>query len=132
VVGSADDSNSTQHGSIGLGFAIPIDHAARIAAELITTGRASHAWLGAQVSGDADPHGAKVVRVESGSPAAAAGLTAGAVVTKIGEQRIGSGNAMLAAVHSMEPGDLVTLVFTDGSGETKSVQITLGSDWGRQ
>ena len=59
VVASADDSNSTQHGSIGLGFAIPIDHAARIAAELIATGRASHAWLGAQVSGDADPYGAK-------------------------------------------------------------------------
>ena len=132
VVGSADDSNSTQHGSIGLGFAIPIDHAARIAAELIATGRASHAWLGAQVSGDADPYGARVVRVESGSPAAAAGLTAGAVVTKIGEQRIGSGDAVLAAVRSMEPGDSVTLVFTDGSGETKSVQIKLGSDRGRQ
>ena len=70
--------------------------------------------------------------MESGSPAAAAGLTAGAVVTKIGEQRIGSGDALLAAVHSMEPGDLVTLVFTDGSGETKSVQIKLGSDRGRQ
>ncbi len=132
VVGSADDPNSTQHGSIGLGFAIPVDHAARIAAELIATGRASHAWLGAQVSGDADPHGAKVVRVESGSPAAAAGLTAGAVVTKIGDQRIGSGDAVLAVVQSLEPGDSVTLVFTAGSGETKSVQIKLGSDRGRQ
>ncbi len=132
VVGSADDSNSTEHGSIGLGFAIPIDHAARIAAELIATGRASHAWLGAQVSGDEDPHGARVVRVESGSPAAAAGLTAGAVVTKIGDQRIGSGDTVLAAVQSLEPGDAVTLVFTDGSGESKSVQIKLGSDRDRQ
>lgn len=132
VVGSADDSNITQHGSIGLGFAIPIDHAARIVAELIATGRASHAWLGAQVSDEADPYGARVARVESGSPAAAAGLTAGAVITKIGEQRIGSGDAVLAAVRSMEPGDSVTLVFTDGSGETKSVQIKLGTDRGRQ
>jgi putative serine protease PepD len=132
VVGSADDSNITQHGSIGLGFAIPIDHAARIVAELIATGRASHAWLGAQVSDEADPYGAKVVGVESGGPAATGGLTAGAVVTKIGDQRIGSGDAMLAAVNSMEPGDLVALVFADGSGQTKSVQIKLGSDRGRQ
>jgi putative serine protease PepD len=132
VVGSADDSKITQHGSIGLGFAIPIDHAARIVAELIATGRASHAWLGAQVSGEADPYGAKVVGVESGGPAATGGLTAAAVITNIGDQRIGSGDALLAAVYSMEPGDLVTLVFTDRSGETKSVQIKLGSDWGRQ
>ncbi len=132
VVGSADDSNSTQHGSIGLGFAIPVDHAARIAAELIATGRASHGWLGAQLSGDANPHGAKVIGTESGSPAAVAGLTAGVVITRIGEQRVGSNDAVLAAVQSLDPGDAVTLVFTDDAGESKSVQIKLGSDRGRQ
>ncbi|OBG28557.1 hypothetical protein A5764_25260 [Mycobacterium sp. 852002-51057_SCH5723018] len=132
VVASADDSNSTEHGSIGLGFAIPVDHAERIAAELLATGRASHAWLGAQVSSGADPYGAKVIGVESGSPAEAAGLTAGAQVTKINDQRIGSGDALLAAVQSMEPGTRVSLVFTDSSGNPRTVQVNLGSDRGRQ
>lgn len=130
VVASADDSNSTEHGSIGLGFAIPVDHAARIAAELLATGRASHAWLGAKVSSDTDPYGAKIIGVESGSPAEAAGLTAGAQVTKINDQRIGSGDTLLAAVQSMDPGDRVTLVFTDSSGNTRTVQVNLSSDRG--
>jgi putative serine protease PepD len=130
VVASADDSNSTEHGSIGLGFAIPVDHAARIAAELLATGRASHAWLGAKVSSDTDPHGAKIIGVESGSPAEAAGLTAGAQVTKINDQRIGSGDTLLAAVQSMEAGDRVTLVFTESSGNTRTVQVNLSSDRG--
>jgi putative serine protease PepD len=130
VVASADDSNSTEHGSIGLGFAIPVDHAARIAAELLATGRASHAWLGAKVSSDTGPYGAKIIGVESGSPAEAAGLTAGAQVTKINDQRIGSGDTLLAAVQSMEPGDRVTLVLTDSSGNTRTVQVNLSSDRG--
>jgi putative serine protease PepD len=132
VVVSADDSNNTEHGSIGLGFAIPVDHAGRIVAELMATGRASHAWLGAQVSGDADPYGAKIIGVEGGSPAEAAGLTAGAQVTKLDDQPIGSGATLLAAVQSMEPGDQVTLEFTDSSGRTGTVQVNLGSDRGRK
>ena len=51
-VGGAGSPGTTPHGSIGLGFAIPADHALRIVAELIATGRASHAWLGAQVVND--------------------------------------------------------------------------------
>jgi len=132
VVGSADDSNSTQRGSIGLGFAIPVDHAARIAGELLATGRASHAWLGAQIGNDVKTNGAKIIGVESGSPAAAAGLTAGALVTNIDDQRIGTGETLLAAVQSMEPGDRVTLEFTDGSGDHRSVQVNLGTDHARQ
>ncbi len=130
VVVSADDSDSTEHGSIGLGFAIPVDHAARIAAELLATGRASHAWLGATLSSDMDPYSAKIIGVDSGSPAEAAGLTAGAQVTKIDDQRIGSGETLLAAVQSMEPGARVTLVFTDSSGKPRTVQVNLGSDRG--
>ncbi|MGZ4583636.1 MAG: S1C family serine protease [Mycobacterium sp.] len=132
VVGSADESNTSEHGSIGLGFAIPIDHAVRIASELIATGRASHAWLGAQVNADADPDGARVIGVESGSPAAKAGLTAGATITKLGDQRIGGGDGLLVAVQSMEPGDAATLQFVDRSGETTTAQIKLGTDRGRQ
>jgi putative serine protease PepD len=72
VVGGAESSSTTPHGSIGLGFAVPIDHAMHIAAELTATGRASHAWLGAQVSNDMFIRGARIVDVTAGSPAATA------------------------------------------------------------
>ena len=52
ALGGLESSETTSQGSIGLGFAIPVDNAMRIAAELIATGRASHAWLGAQVNSD--------------------------------------------------------------------------------
>jgi putative serine protease PepD len=61
-------------GSIGLGFAIPVDQAKRIADQLIATGHASHASLGVQVSNDPNMNGAGIAAVVSGGPAAAAGL----------------------------------------------------------
>ena len=73
----------TPQGSIGLGFAIPIQQAMRIASELIATGHASHGWLGAKVSSDMAARGARIDDVTAGSPAAAAGLTAGALVTEV-------------------------------------------------
>jgi len=120
--------DTTQHGSIGLGFAIPVDHAARIAAELIATGRASHAWLGAQASGDADNAGARIISVTSDSPAEAAGLTVGAVVTKVDDHVIGTANELAAAVLSKDPGAPMTLGFTNSFGDLRTVGIVLGTD----
>ncbi len=128
----ADGSGTAYRGSIGLGFAIPVDHAARVAAELLATGHASHGWLGAQASNDIDPHGAKITGVENGSPAAAAGLTVGALVTKLDDQIIENGDMLLAAVESKEPGTRVALVVTDSSGRPKTVQVNLGTDLGRR
>lgn len=61
------DSAITQNASIGLGFAIPVDHALRVASELMSTGRASHAWLGVQTNNDQNPNGARIIGVVSGS-----------------------------------------------------------------
>jgi putative serine protease PepD len=131
VVGGVESADTAPHGSIGLGFAIPADHVLRIVAELIATGRASHAWLGAQVVNDMAAQGARIVDVTIGSPAAAAGLTAGAVVTKVDDQVIRSANALLATVQSRAPGTSVTLVFTDTSGNRRAVEVNLGTDQGR-
>ena len=60
------DSPDAQSGSIGLGFAIPVDQAKRIADELISTGTASHASLGVQVTNDKATPGAKIVEVVHG------------------------------------------------------------------
>jgi putative serine protease PepD len=120
------DSAGAQSGSIGLGFAIPVDQAKRIADELISTGTATHASLGVQVSNDNTTHGAKIVEVTQGGAAAGAGLPSGVVVTKVDDRTIASADALVAAVRSRAPGDKVTLTYLDPSGNPKSVQVTLG------
>jgi putative serine protease PepD len=120
------DAGGDQGGSIGLGFAIPVDQAKRIADELIQTGSASRASLGVQVGNDAGVEGAKIVEVTAGGAAAAAGLPSGVIVTKVDDRVIGSADALVAAVRSKAPGDKVTLTFLDPTGKPQTVDVTLG------
>ncbi|HEY0226256.1 MAG TPA: trypsin-like peptidase domain-containing protein [Mycobacterium sp.] len=120
------DSPDAQSGSIGLGFAIPVDQAKRIADELISTGKASHASLGIQVTSDKGTPGAKVVDVIQGGAAAGAGLPKNVVVTKVDDRPISSADALVAAVRSKAPGDKVTLTYQDPGGGSRTVQVTLG------
>jgi putative serine protease PepD len=121
-----DAGAQAQSGSIGLGFAIPVDQAKRIADELIKNGTAAHASLGVQVGNDAATDGARIVEVTPGGAAAAAGLPSGVVVTKVDDRVINSADALVAAVRSRAPGDQVTLTFLDPSGKPQTVQVTLG------
>lgn len=120
------DSPDAQSGSIGLGFAIPVDQAKRIADELIATGKASHASLGIQVTSDKGTPGAKVVDVVQGGAAANAGVPKNVVVTKVDDRPISSADALVAAVRSKAPGDKVSLTFQDPGGGSRTVQVTLG------
>jgi putative serine protease PepD len=106
-------NSATASMSSGIGFAIPIDRAARIAGDLMATGAASHAWLGAQATTESDPEGARINGVESGSPAAEAGLAHGALVTKVDDQVIRSAGALYAAVPSRAPGVRMSVRFID-------------------
>jgi putative serine protease PepD len=129
---SLGDVGNAQSGSIGIGFAIPVDHAARIASELIATGTASHAWLGAQLGTETDADGARIVGVTSGGPAAAAGLPDGSLVTKVDDQVIQNAGALSAAVQTRAPGARVTVGFIDPSGDLRTVLVTLGTDQGKR
>ena len=120
------DSQDAQSGSIGLGFAIPVDQAKRIADELIATGTASHASLGVQVTNDKGTPGAKVVEVIPNGAAASAGLPGGVVVTKVDDRPVNSADGLVAAVRSKAPGDKVTLTYKDPSGDSRKVEVTLG------
>lgn len=122
------DSAEAQSGSIGLGFAIPVDQAKRIADELINSPdhTASHASLGVRVTSERSLHGAKVVEVVPGEAASRAGLPEGVTVTAFDKRPIGSADALVAAVRSKAPGDQVTLTYLDAGGASKSVQVTLG------
>ncbi len=121
------ESPDAQSGSIGLGFAIPVDQAKRITDELIATGKASHASLGVQVTSDKGTPGAKVVDVVAGGAAASAGLPKNVVVTKVDDRPINSADALVAAVRSRAPGDKITLTFSDpAGGGSRSLPVTLG------
>ncbi len=129
----ASMGSGSSGGSIGLGFAIPSDQAKRIADELISSGTASHGSLGVQLgtqggdssdSGGAD--GAAIAQVAAGSPAAQAGLSSGAVITKIDGQVIDGPEALAAAVRSKAPGDQVSVTYRDDTGATQTTQVTLG------
>ncbi|OBK71906.1 S1C family serine protease [Mycobacterium sp. 1274761.0] len=113
-------------GSIGLGFAIPIDQAKRIADELMATGSASHGSIGAQAVDDPAGGGARLIAVARGGPVAAAGIPVGALVTRLDDRVIGGANALVAGVRSRSPGDHVTLTYVDPTGETKSANVVLG------
>ena len=120
------DSPDAQSGSIGLGFAIPVDQAKRIADELISTGKATHASLGIQVTSDKGTPGAKVVDVVQGGAAANAGVPKNVTVTKVDDRPINSADALVAAVRSKAPGDKVALTYQDPNGGSRTVQVTLG------
>ena len=133
------DSGGQQSGSIGLGFAIPVDQARRVADQLIKTGHATYAQIGMsvlnQAPGNVGTSGAVVKDVTADGPAAKAGIPAGVVVTKLDDQVIDNGDALVAAVRSHQPGDKVSVTYTDTSGQNpKTVQVTLAgapADGGR-
>jgi putative serine protease PepD len=122
-----DSSGETQGGSIGLGFAIPVDQAKRVADQLIANGHATHASLGVRVGNEKEIQGAKIVEVVAGGAAEKAGVPNGSVVTKVDNRPVNSADGLVAAVRSKAPGDKVTLTYTDGNGgPEKTVDVTLG------
>ncbi|MGH8938816.1 MAG: S1C family serine protease, partial [Actinomycetes bacterium] len=131
AIASLGGSAGGQAGSIGLGFAIPINQAKGIAKQLTDSGTAVHAQLGVSVqdvpgsTGSAD--GAGVAVVQPGSAAAKGGLRVGDVVTEVDGRGVDGADALIAAIRSHRVGDRVSLTF-DRDGESRTAQVTLGSD----
>ena len=116
-----------ESGSIGLGFAIPVDQARRIADQLIKQGFATRAVLGVAVTDPPRGVGALVRQVEPDGAAGRAGIPENVVITRFGERRIEDGDALVAAVRSRNPGDVVSVTYADPeSNQEKSVDVTLG------
>ena len=120
-------------GSIGLGFAIPVDEAEPIARQLRSGEQATHARLGVTVGTPQNelglPGGAGVREVSPGTAAARAGLQEGDVITRIDGTIISSSDSLVAMVRTYRPGDRVQLtILRDGTQRT--VTLALGSDAG--
>ncbi|ALU96046.1 protease [Streptomyces globisporus C-1027] len=123
-----------QSGSIGLGFAIPINQGKRVAEELISTGKATHPVIGVTLDMKYTGDGAKVgTKDADGGPAVAkdgpadkAGIKSGDVITQVEGQRVHSGEELIVKIRAHRPGDDLDLKLTRGGGE-RTVTLKLGS-----
>lgn len=131
IASAGGDSSSS--GNIGVGFSVPINHAKRVAQEIIDTGKASHGQFGVSVkaksassTASAFSVGAEVATVESGSAAAKAGIKVGDVVTKFNDLAISDPNQLTAAVREQPAGASVKVTILRG-GQEQQLDVTLGA-----
>ena len=122
-------STSEEGGSIGLGYAIPIDDARPVAESIIKTGKVNHADLGvnaASVSAET-AEGARVQNVREGGAADKAGIRQNDVIRKVGDRPIANAAELIVAVRHYKIGDRVPVVLAR-DGRELTVQVTLQSD----
>jgi putative serine protease PepD len=128
-LGSSSGSSS-QSGNIGIGFAIPVNEARSIANQLISTGKATHPYLGVSskdgvvADGSAKRAAAVLTNVVSGTPADKAGLHAGDAIIAVDGNSIDGSLSLVAQVRERSVGDKVTITVLR-SGASKDVSVTL-------
>ncbi|MFE2743587.1 trypsin-like peptidase domain-containing protein [Streptomyces scopuliridis] len=123
-----------QSGSIGLGFAIPINQGKRVAEELINTGKATHPVIGVSLDMEYAGDGARVgdkaadggPAVTAGGPGAKAGIKPGDVITEVDGRRVHSGEELIVKIRAHRPGDRLELTLARG-GKERTMKLTLGS-----
>ncbi|MFF2470761.1 trypsin-like peptidase domain-containing protein [Streptomyces sp. NPDC058066] len=137
AIRSADSGSGLeggQAGSIGLGFAIPINQGKRVAEELINTGRATHPVIGVTLDMDYAGDGARVATkgnnggspVNPGGPGAKAGIEGGDVVTAVDGARIHSAEELIVKIRSHRPEDHLALT-VERDGKEREIALVLGS-----
>ncbi|GAA2401215.1 hypothetical protein GCM10010420_30110 [Streptomyces glaucosporus] len=139
AIRSAGDGlpESGRGGSIGLGFAIPVNQARRVAEELINTGRATHPVIGVTLDMGYPGEGARVglgaggegTPVVPGGPADRAGIREGDVITEVDGTPVRGGEELIVRIRSHRPGDRLELTVERG-GRERTVEVVLGSATG--
>ncbi|MGW0735071.1 trypsin-like peptidase domain-containing protein [Streptomyces sp. NPDC002851] len=132
--GSGSGLDGGQAGSIGLGFAIPINQAKRVAEELINTGKATHPVIEVTLDTKFTGDGARVAEkagdgspaVRPGGPADKAGIEAGDVITQVDGQRVHSGEELIVKIRAHRPGDRLKLTLERG-GKERTLSLVLGT-----
>ncbi|WP_084037489.1 S1C family serine protease [Haloechinothrix halophila] len=118
-----------QGGSIGLGFAIPVDDVVKIAESLIANGSVSHAFLGVSAASVAanSSRGARVNNVAPGGPAQEAGIKEGDVIVQVGDRTVRNAAELTVAVRKHDVGEVTRVKLVRG-GRELVVDVKLGSD----
>ena len=131
AIATLGSSGTDQSGSIGVGFAIPIDEARSVAEELIRTGTATHPAIGvkALTSTTSGQQGAMVQAVLPGAPAEKAGIQAGDVITAVDGTAVHSVDELIIAIREHKIGQTVTLTYIR-DGKTSTARATLEDNKG--
>jgi putative serine protease PepD len=128
-------SGEASGGSIGLGFAIPVNLATKVADEIIATGTATHAFIGIQAeplpagaTGQNGTKGLRVAAVVAGGPAASAGLRVGDIIASIDGQAATSADQLIAVTLTKRAGDRVEIGYKrDGGAAATAIVLTARS-----
>ena len=128
AIASLGSSFGGQSGSIGLGFAIPINQARKTADQLIKNGRATYPVMGISVDMNYSGDGAMIAKTSGaivpGGAAAKVGLQPGDVITKIDGRAVTSPEELIVAIRSHSVGEEIEVTYLRG-GTTKTVSLTL-------
>ena len=119
--------NGTQSGSIGLGFAIPINQAQRVISEIIESGKSTTPIAGISIDSTYDGVGAKIAEVVADGPAASTDLKVGDIVTKINGEVVEDSTELIVAIRRNNPGDTIVLIVKNSAGNEREVSVVLGS-----
>ena len=128
AIASLGSTFNSQTGSIGLGFAIPINQARKTADQLIRNGKATYPVMGISVDMNYSGDGALIAKSDkailAGGPAAQAGMKAGDIITSIDGRPITSPEELIVAIRARSVGDSIKVTFKRGN-EVKTTTLTL-------
>ncbi|MET8002377.1 S1C family serine protease [Nonomuraea glycinis] len=135
AIATLSRSLTSQSGSIGLGFAIPVNQARRVAQELVTTGKAKRPKIGIVLDREYRGEGVRIATgnlggrpaVDKGGPAHQAGLKAGDVIVEVDNVRLQDGNELIALIRSKAPGAKLTIKY-ERDNEEHTATLTVSAD----
>nr|WP_055508439.1 trypsin-like peptidase domain-containing protein [Nonomuraea pusilla] len=136
AIATLSRSVSGQSGSIGLGFAIPVNQTRRVAEELITTGRAKRPKIGVVLDKDYKGQGVRIASgavegrqpVDAGGPADKAGLKAGDVILEIDGLRLQDSNELIALIRSKAPGARIAIKYQRAGQEHNATLVVMADE----
>ncbi|MER6949746.1 trypsin-like peptidase domain-containing protein [Nonomuraea sp. NPDC000554] len=135
AIATLSRSVTSQSGSIGLGFAIPVNQARRVAQELVTTGKAKRPKIGIVLDKDYKGPGVRIASdsvegrppVDANGPAAKAGLKGGDVIMELDGLRLQDGNELIALIRSKAPGSKISVKY-QRAGQERTATLTVTAE----
>ncbi|CAB5037587.1 MAG: trypsin-like serine protease [Actinobacteria bacterium] len=127
AIASLADSASSQAGSIGLGFSIPVNQAMRVAREIIETGKSTRPLMGVNIDPTFTGIGGKIIGLTAGGAADKAGIPANSVIRAIDGFVINSDVEAIVRIRSYAPNATVSVLVDLPSGGQQTFTVKLGS-----